>query len=180
VHLADLPTGNNSHVDEFLNDQMRRVREIVTEGLQLRSQAKIKVRQPLLKITVKESFQAEIQAELVEIIKEELNIKEVLFDVQQVEKVLLDIEITPELAQEGIAREIVRHIQEMRKEAGFEVDNKINVWYNGKSEVFEKFGDLIAKETLSEAIKNEIAENSDLTKEILIDGMALDISIKKV
>ncbi|EKD46913.1 MAG: hypothetical protein ACD_67C00019G0001 [uncultured bacterium] len=179
VHLADLPTGDRHHVDEFLNDQMRRVREIVTEGLQLRSQAKIKVRQPLASITVKESFQKEIQDELVEIIKEELNIKEVLFDGEQTEKVVLNIEMTTELVQEGMAREIVRHIQEMRKEAGYEVDNRINVWYNGKSEVFEKFGDLIAKETLADAIVVGSPDDSDLTKELVIDEKTMNISIKR-
>lgn len=175
VHLADLPTGDRHHVDEFLNDEMKRVRDVVTEGLQLRAQAKIKVRQPLSKVTIKDEF----QVELVEIIKEELNIKNVVTDSQQVEKVVLDTEITAELAQEGIAREIVRHIQEMRKEAGYDVDNRINVWYNGKSEVFEKFGDLIAKETLADAISTDLPEDADLTKELVVDGEAYIIAVKR-
>ncbi|KKP97801.1 MAG: Isoleucine-tRNA ligase [Candidatus Moranbacteria bacterium GW2011_GWE1_36_7] len=175
VHLADLPTGDRHHVDEFLNDKMRSVREIVTHGLQLRSQAKIKVRQPLSKVTVKEVF----EDELVEIIKDELNVKEVCVDAEQEDRILLETEITEELALEGVAREIVRHIQEMRKEAGYDVDNHIKVCYNGQSDVFEKFGDLIAKETLSDAIYKEISEDGDLIKTIVLDGNEFLISIKR-
>ncbi|EKE20100.1 MAG: hypothetical protein ACD_8C00056G0025 [uncultured bacterium] len=175
VHLAELPTGDHKHIDELLNDQMRMVREVVSDGLQLRAKAKIKVRQPLLSVTIKES----LEDELLEIIKDELNIKEVLIDQNQEEKVSLNVEITPELRSEGIAREIVRHIQEMRKEAGYEVDNRIKVCYNGTSEVMEKFGELIAKETLADAISSDAIENADLTKKFESEGEAFDISIKK-
>ena len=175
VHLADMPTGDYHHVDELLNDQMRSVREIVTQGLQLRAQAKIKVRQPLAKVTIKES----ILDELAEIIKDELNVKEVLVDANQEEMIVLDVEITKELAQEGVAREIVRHIQEMRKEAGYEVDNRIKVCYNRQSEVFEKFNALIAKETLADSITEGICGDADFVKEIMLDEKVLSISIKR-
>jgi len=175
VHLAELPTGDRHHVDELLNDEMRRVREIVTEGLQLRAQAKIKVRQPLAKVTLKGIF----QDELVEIIKDELNVKEVAVNTEQIEKVVLETTITPELAQEGMAREIVRHIQEMRKEAGFQVDNKIQIWYKEKSAVFELFGDVIARETLAEKISEGSSDDIDLMKEFNVDGVRMEISIKK-
>lgn len=175
VHLAELPTGDRKHIDELLNDQMRLVREVVSEGLQLRAVAKIKVRQPLASVTIKESM----EEELLEIIKDELNVKDVLIDGDQEQKVSLNVEITDELRQEGIAREIVRHIQEMRKEAGYEVDNRINVSYDGKSAVFEKFSELIAKETLADSIVEGKLENADLTKGILIEGQNFDISIKK-
>ncbi|KKU55604.1 MAG: hypothetical protein UX75_C0004G0041, partial [Candidatus Moranbacteria bacterium GW2011_GWE2_47_10] len=51
-----------------------------------------------------------------------------------------------------MAREVVRFIQEMRKEAGYEVDNRIKIWYNGLSEVFSGFGELISKETLADGL----------------------------
>jgi isoleucyl-tRNA synthetase len=175
VHLADLPTGDRHHVDEFLNDEMRRVREIVTEGLQFRAQAKVKVRQPLSSVTIKGVF----QEELIEIIKEELNVKEVLIDAEQIEKAVLDVNITPELAEEGMAREIIRHIQEMRKEAGYEVDNRIKIWYTEQLEVFKSCHDLIAKETLCDGLLQGSGENADLTKELNIDGKSVGISIKK-
>jgi isoleucyl-tRNA synthetase len=175
VHLADLPTGDRHHVDELLNDEMRRVREIVTEGLQLRAQAKIKVRQPLAKVTIKGVF----EDELIEIIKEELNVKEVAVDTEQIEKVVLDVELSPELIQEGLAREIVRHIQEMRKEAGYEIDNHIKIWHTGMAEVFEKFGEIIAKETLADAVVEGKDESFDLEKPLTIEGETAKIQIKK-
>jgi isoleucyl-tRNA synthetase len=175
VHLADLPTGDRHHVDEFLNDQMRRVREIVNVGLQLRSQAKIKVRQPLESVTIKEI----LEKELIEIIEEELNVKKVLVNADQEADVVLDTEITHELLQEGLAREIVRHIQEMRKEAGYDVDNRIKVVYNCKSEVFEKFNSLIARETLSDNLVEGEMNDSDLKKEINLNGKTILVYIKR-
>ena len=176
VHLADLPTGDRHHVDEFLNDEMRRVREIVTEGLQLRAQAKLKFRQPLAKVSVKGIF----QDELMEIIQEELNVKEVVVDAAQEVKVVLDTTLTAELIREGKARELVRYIQELRKEAGFEVDNKIKTWYNGISDVFDKFGALIAKETLSETISEGKPAEFDIEKSVLVDGEKVELFLKKV
>lgn len=184
VHLAELPVGNRLYIDELLNAQMHRVREIVTQGLQLRAQAKIKVRQPLNSVTIEES----LNPELCEIIKDELNVKEIKIrekgsneaEGMQRCEVELDTEITVELAQEGAAREIVRFVQEMRKEAGYEVDNHISLCYTGKSTVFEKFGALIAKETLADTVSVAMLENPELTKEFKIEGEIIGIGIKKV
>lgn len=176
VHLADLPTGDRHHVDEFLNDEMAKVREVVTEGLQLRAQAKMKVRQPLAKVTIKEK----VENELVDIIKDELNVKEVVVDETQQEKVLLDTNLTEELIQEGKARELIRHIQELRKEAGYEVDNKIKIWYNGMSVVFGNLGELIAKETLSEALNEGKPEEFDIEKKVMVDGEEIELYLKRI
>lgn len=176
VHLADMPTGDRHHVDEFLNDEMQRVREIVTEGLQLRAKAKIKVRQPLVSVSIKDVF----QDELIEIIKEELNVKEVFADESQQEKIVLDTTLTDQLVLEGKAREIIRHIQELRKEADFEVDNKINLWYNGLSAVFVSFESLIAKETLSKAINEGKPEQFDIEKKVTVDGEEVELYLKRV
>lgn len=176
VHLADLPTGDRHHVDEFLNDEMARVRDVVTEGLQLRAQAKIKVRQPLFKVTVKNGF----QEELMEIIKDELNVKEVVVNEVQEEKVVLDTQLSEELIMEGKAREIIRHIQELRKGADYEVDNKINVWYNGMSSVFGNLGALIAKETLAEGLTEGKPEEFDIEKKVMVDGEEIELYLKKI
>jgi len=191
VHLADFPVADEDMIDEKLNGQMNAAREIVSVGLQKRAEAKIKVRQPLASATV---F-VELSEELKEIVKEELNVKEIIKGEmeekgmkggEEIEEkggqgdVVLDTEITEELKLEGQAREVIRFIQEMRKAAGYEVDNRIILCYNGLSEVFEKFGDLIAKETLSEAIKSEISDDCDLKKDFEVDGEKIGIAIKKV
>ena len=180
VHLADFPVCDDELVEEKaskeLFDQMTKVREIISEGLQMRAQAKIKVRQPLAKVIIKSIF----QIELIEIIKEELNVKDVVVNTKQVEQIVLDLEITEDLKLEGQAREIVRYIQEMRKEAGYEIDNRIKVFYVSQSEVFEKFNVLIAKETLADSIekgKNEIAE---ISKSFSLDGAEIIIQLEKI
>ena len=191
VHLSDFPVADEKMIDEELNEQMSAAREIVSVGLQKRAEAKIKVRQPLASATV---F-VDLSDDLKEIVKEELNVKKIIKgEVGEKEMkegegimekggqcdVVLDTEITEDLKLEGQAREIVRFIQEMRKAAGYEVDNRIILCYTGMSEVFQKFGDLIAKETLSEAIKSEISDDCDLKKEFEVDGEEIGIAITKV
>ena len=197
VHLCDFPVADEDLIEEELNAEMEKVRNIITEALQLRAKAGIKVRQPLEKFSI---FLPTGQAgnfqfsnnELNEIIKEELNVKkvEVVEKIPEGEnwaigeiggiRVGLNIEITEDLRLEGAARELIRHIQEMRKEAGYEVDNRIKVCYSPQSVVFEKFGDLIAKETLADELKYaEKSEDSDLQKEFVIEGRKLLINIKR-
>lgn len=176
VHLADFPVADEKLIDEKLNEEMQTTREIITEALQLRAKAGIKVRQPLPELRV---TSYELRNEFVDIIKEEVNVKNVLIEKGSGKKIELDTEITPELKLEGQAREIIRFIQEMRKEAGYVVDNHISVEYVGGIEVFSKFKDLIAKEVLADEIGKTL-ENSDLEKEFLIDGESVIIKIKKL
>jgi isoleucyl-tRNA synthetase len=176
VHLSDFPVADEKLIDEKLNEEMAKVRNIISEGLQERAKAKIKVRQPLQKATIQYSVS---QKELNDIMKEELNIKEIAVDEKQEEVIKLDIEITEGLKLEGVAREIIRYIQEMRKEAGYEVDNRIVVGYSGWSSVFQKFGDLIAKETLANDMKEGGIENADLSKDFTIEGADISLNIKK-
>ena len=70
--------------------------------------------------------------------------------------VILDTEITPELKAEGLMREIVSRIQNMRKESGFEVTDHIALTYDGDADVlavFEKLGDRIAKDVLADRLR---------------------------
>ncbi len=66
-----------------------------------------------------------------------------------------DTKVTEELLQEGIARDIVRSVQNLRKESGFEVSDRIRLTYDGNEvvqQVFANFGETIAKETLSNTL----------------------------
>jgi isoleucyl-tRNA synthetase len=175
VHLCLYPALNEALIDEKLNGEMEKVRNIVNIGLQLRAKNAIKVRQPLASVTIN----SKIQDELLEIIKDELNVKKVLTDEATGEEVSLNTEITEELKIEGQAREIIRFVQEMRKEAGYEVDNRIKIGYAGMSEVFEKLADMIAKETLADSIEKEKSQKFDLEKEFSIDGQKLFIQLKR-
>ncbi|KKP67918.1 MAG: Isoleucine-tRNA ligase [Candidatus Moranbacteria bacterium GW2011_GWE1_35_17] len=190
VHLEDFPIADESLIDEKVNADMQSVREIVNIGLQLRAKSAIKVRQPLGELRITNN---ELSDELLEIIKEEVNVKHITHNMEHgtdennivwdgENKVGLNTEITPELKLEGQAREIVRYIQEMRKEAGYEVDNRINVWYKGMPEVFDnkELRGIIAKETLANQVLLQAdSVSSDLEKEFLIDGEKFIIAIKK-
>jgi isoleucyl-tRNA synthetase len=183
VHLAEFPVANESAFDAALNDKMAMVMEVVNIGLKQRAEAKIKVRQPLLGIELGSKFEKLLsnEIELQNIIAEELNIKSVKFNSSLEDHILIKTEITDELRLEGIAREIIRFIQEMRKEAGYDVDNHIKISYTGMSNVFEveELKDLIAKETLSDEIIAGKNDETDLTKEFNVDDEKLSISVKK-
>jgi len=186
VHLAEFPKSDKKFIDEKLNKEINTVRNIVSEGLQKRAEAKIKVRQPLKTVNIKYNVSSE---ELLDIIKEELNVKEIVIvenlsiniseKTSITDSVVLNTEITPELKLEGRAREIVRFIQEMRKVAGYDVENRIVVSYQGMEKVFEKFGELIAKEVLANEIKSEKMKEFDAEKEFNVDGEKIIIQIKR-
>ena len=72
--------------------------------------------------------------------------------------IALDIEITPELKQEGLARELVSRIQNLRKAAGFEVTDRINVVIGTNTalqEALERFGTYVCSQTLALGIRFE-------------------------
>jgi isoleucyl-tRNA synthetase len=180
VHLADFPTVDESLIDEKLNADMGMTRNLITEGLQLRAQEKIKVRQPLSRAYLL----VDLGEEFRKIMEDELNVKEVLWDVETSRNMegnmRMDFTITEELKLEGQAREIIRFVQELRKEAGYDVENRIAVGYQGAEEVFEKFGEMIAKEVLAEGgLRPGELEGADIQKEVTVDGMKISVWLKR-
>ncbi len=177
VHLADWPEADGKLIDEKLNEEMRSVRHLVTEGLKLRADAKIKVRQPLGESRIKNQ---ELRDESLDILKEELNVKNIIADVSLGNEIVLNTEITEELKLEGEAREIIRAIQEGRKKAGFNVENRIALGYQGKEKVFAMFGEMIAKEILATEVKNEQIENAEYSDSIELEGEKFVFQLKRV
>ncbi len=107
------------------------------------------------------------------------------FDVESNEGIVvaLDTKITDELKKEGYARDIVRMIQELRKEADYQVDDRIYVLIDGQSEInnaVTQFSDYIRTETLAEEIQQNGDIQWDKEKEINIDGIDVKIAVKKV
>lgn len=122
LHLTDWPTTNAKLIDEKLEQQMTLVQKICEKAHAIRKEKAIKVRQPLATLQVK-SATTELALDLLEIIKQELNVKTVEWvkGTDEVE-VELDLSLTPDLIAEGQAREIIRTIQGLRKEAGLTLD----------------------------------------------------------
>ncbi len=176
IHLTDFPVADEIFIDENLNDEMRKARETVRKGLQRRADDGIKVRQPLQVLSIK----YDVLEDLLDIIKEEVNVKNIVVNKEQESNVVLDTNITPELRLEGEAREIIRAIQEGRKKAGFNVEDRIALGYSGKEKVFELFGDMIAHEVLAtEVVSSEVAE-AEYTEETMIEGENFHFSLKRV
>lgn len=156
VHLRDWPTPGV--VNELLVDNMAAIRELITEGLAIRAKAGIKVRQPLAAVTI-EGFRGDSTG-YSEIIAEELNVKKVTFapldGSDQKPRIVVDTDITPELRREGLAREVVRNVQNARKQAGLQVDDRISLALLTKDDdlrgAIEIYRDTIAQETLAQEV----------------------------
>lgn len=114
VHLSSWPEVGD--VDKDLIQEMALVRQVVSVALEAREGAGIKVRQPLATLSVG----AALSSEFLQIIADEVNVKEVMVDEKLQNDVVLNTVITPELAEEGTVRELLRLIQDTRKKAGLE------------------------------------------------------------
>lgn len=244
VHLTDFPKYNEKLINLELNKDTDLVQKVISLGLAWRANQKIRVRQPLKSITI--TF--EISDYYKEIIKEELNVKDVLvvewttlakkickpngrtigpkfgsnvktimemaksgnftelengsvlvweftletWDFELVYEsgssanaieawfgmvISMDSEITPELKNEGYIRDIVRHIQESRKEADYKVDDRIQVSISGCDEVISNFKEYIQNETLSTIVDS--LGTFEINKDLEIEDLKINLRLKR-
>ncbi|OGM19609.1 hypothetical protein A2955_02680 [Candidatus Woesebacteria bacterium RIFCSPLOWO2_01_FULL_37_19] len=137
IHLANWPDaeqiknlqlflGKESEVQKLL-DNMELVRRIVEKGHAKRKEKNLAVRQPLMSVTIYSDEKCDIR--LIKLIKDELNVKEVKWkNAKNTDlSVELDIKITPALKEEAKTRELIRKIQEERKNMGIRLDQFILV-----------------------------------------------------
>ena len=158
VHLMGWPKAEKKLIDEKLIRRMSEVRILASQALALRANLGVKVRQPLQKLKIKNQ-KSKIDTELTEILKDEVNVKEVIVDPQSKEELEFDMHITPELHAEGILRELIRSIQDLRQDAKLKPKDRI--------EVFVETGDQALKNILSshhEMLKKEVGAASILLK----------------
>jgi isoleucyl-tRNA synthetase len=171
VHLLDWPSPGN--IDEQLVKDMASVRTSITEGLALRAQASIKVRQPLASVTV-----PEVPESYTEIIAEELNVKEVRWG----KELALDLEITPELKREGVMREVVRQVQNARKAAELQVDDRISLVLSTDDEelmdTIKEHGSVISQETLASSL--DYSGQGSFEQTVKVENLELTIKLSKV
>ena len=117
-----------THKELNVLTHMQRVRELVSLALEARAKEGIKVRQPLGALWVKNcEVKIADNQDFIDLIKDEVNVKEIFFGWEMDEDVLLDTHITQELKQEGQIRELVRYIQELRKTAKLEPSDKASL-----------------------------------------------------
>lgn len=257
VHLSYYPKANEELIDENIEKRMDLVKDIVSLGRASRENAKIKVRQPIQKIHIDGKYQ-ELIDDLVPLIKEELNVKEVVFEhdlnefmdfslkpnfkiagpmlgsnvkafagilanadalkiitkvqsgetyeinvngqIVELDDQLLDIRIaakegydvatgnnlftiidtnlTEELMNEGYAREFISKVQQMRKNNGYEMMDRIKIFYSSSPEIdkaVNDFEDFIKEETLADLIAISKEEGMEVQNLNGIDtGMKLE------
>jgi isoleucyl-tRNA synthetase len=179
VHLADWPAVDAKLVDEKLSEDMALARFIVSAGLETRAQQKIKVRQPLASITARPLSKA-----LRDIITEELNVKEYIESDDEVTyrgfSNMLDVTLTPELILEGEMNEVNRAIQEGRKKAGFNVEDRIHLGYQGKQAVFARFQEEIARKVLATLVTEGELSDAEYTGKVDLEGESFTFQLKRV
>jgi len=126
VHLVSWPRADKRLINKRLFSKMVEVRRLASVALAKRAEAGIKVRQPLSVLKIKtQKTGVKLDKELLGILKEEVNVKEVVFDKKLKVEVELDTNITPELREEGLLRELVRMVQDLRQKAGLRPRDKI-------------------------------------------------------
>ncbi len=182
VHLCDWP--ENGKINNKIVEEMDALRYVVNEGLSARAKAQVKVRQPLNSITVNGMTDLGDSKDLyLEILKEELNIKNVEWHTEGEQSVELDLNITESLKREGLAREVVRFVQNARKEAGLDVDDRINLSLKTDSDVLSsainEFSDYISKEALAAILTDEITTDGKFTSSHNIGDAEISISLIK-
>jgi len=125
VHLAEWPKAKKiSGEDTTLLEGMRVVRTFASMGLAKRSEVGVPVRQPLAVLRIKDKgLRIKRGRELLEILKDEVNVKEIVFDDLISGDVELDTTITDELKREGIVRVVRRAIQDERKKMNMKVED---------------------------------------------------------
>ena len=188
IHLKDwLPAGE---IDNSMLRDMNALRTAVNDGLSKRASEGIKVRQPLASVklvnTISQDAPAEVAQFLIDIAKDELNVKsvEIVTDSESESaqpSVVYDLTITPELKREGLMREIVRHVQSARKQAGLQIDDRIVLSISSDnseiSQAVDAFADVIKAETL--AVELNSAVNESEKYDVKIEGKLVEISLKK-
>ena len=188
IHLKDWLSAGE--IDNSMLRDMNALRTAVNDGLSKRASEGIKVRQPLASVklinTISQDTPAEVAQFLIDIAKDELNVKsvEIVADSESESvqpSVVYDLTITPELKREGLMREIVRHVQSARKQAGLQIDDRIVLSISSDdseiSQAIDAFADVIKSETLAVEL-NSAADESE-KYDAKIEGKLVEISLKK-
>lgn len=177
VHLASWPDQSKiSKVEEKLITDMEEVRKIVTLGLEARSKSNIKVRQPLAKLKIKTD---KVLEEYLGLVKDEINVKEVVIDNSIPALVELDLNITSELKAEGQARELIRGIQELRKQKNLNPSDIVNLKIKTEQigqDLVKKFEVEIKKTTQVRNISFGEIEEATIVK---VDGLDFELNISR-
>ena len=250
VHLADYPKCDESLIDEAIEKRMDLIRDLISLGRNAREESKVKVRQPISEVILDGKNKSTIE-DLIDLVKEELNVKEVNFvddlseymnfevkpnfkvcgpilgkeigafskelanitneDITKLDNgeevtlgnfkvtkdmidvrisskegfnaamennnfIILNTTLTEELLQEGIARELVSKVQQLRKEKDFNITDRIDILYSENEkliEVMNSFETFIKNETLCD----NFLVKDDLTEDYNLNGIEVKLDV---
>jgi isoleucyl-tRNA synthetase len=204
VHLSDFPVANEAEIDDRLNRDVELAMRISSLGRAARAKVGIKVRQPLGKAVIRVGTNEEKKGleKLAAEVMDEINVKRlvVLSEAGETEEfpsnmpdysvandarywVAIGIELPPELVAEGVSRELVRHLQNMRRNAKFDITDRIITYYHTKeplvSEVIRTFANYIKQETLSEELVDSLSPDGTYGERHRIANGDISLAIKK-
>jgi isoleucyl-tRNA synthetase len=174
VHLSDFPEPA-PYQDPQVEADMARARQAVEAGLAARDSARLKVRQPLASIALPGD---PLPEDIAAIVREELNVKGLVFGAPEV---TLNTEITEELRLEGLAREVVRAIQDRRKKLGLNVEDRIDTRYEADGmlvRAVQRHGDYIKSETLSKSLEQGRSDDFN-GEQLMLEGEQIWIGLKR-
>ncbi|HEY1419146.1 MAG TPA: isoleucine--tRNA ligase [Candidatus Dormibacteraeota bacterium] len=174
VHLTDFPEAAAAEAPKVEED-MARARQAVEAGLAARDAARLKVRQPLASCALTGD---PLPDDIAAIVREELNVKALTYGAKEVK---LDTEITEELRLEGLAREVVRAIQDRRKKLGLNVEDRINTRYEADGMLMRaltRHADHVKTETLSVTLEHGRDDGFD-GEQMMLEGEQIWIGLKR-
>ncbi|MBP6942430.1 MAG: isoleucine--tRNA ligase [Candidatus Buchananbacteria bacterium] len=179
VHLDAWPVAQP--VDREVIERMDRVREIVELSLAKRAETGIKIRQPLSELAVTGPKVTELQGELAQIIMDELNVKNVTFADNETLAVALNTELTPELQREGLLRELIRSVNDLRKKMGLTIQDRVVISWQSDSVVIQEMlaDDTLLNELLDSTLADEYRQAETEGEVLKLNGEQITIAIVK-
>jgi isoleucyl-tRNA synthetase len=180
IHLTDYPQADLSQVDERLSKDISLAMKVTSLGRAERAKAKVTPRTEAEKESL-ERVKSQIE--------EELNVKNVVIapvsivsEEDVAAPVVVNTDISQELLDEGLARELVHRLQTLRKQAGFDIADHIETYYEGGpsvQRVMENFAQYVKQETLSRNLVEGKPPEGAFSKSQVIDGNKVNLAVKK-
>jgi isoleucyl-tRNA synthetase len=180
VHLSLFPVLNNKLINEKLQEDFSNLFLIIEKGLAKRDKEKVGLKWPLNLVAINSDF--ELNNDLIEVIKTQLNVKNVDFKKAKELFVEFDLKMTPELEAEGYAREFSRHVQAFRKKLGLEKKDiiKLSVITDDKfKDILETQKDFIISRTNSKVFEFSNDKSFENIVDFSIKNQKISIAITK-
>jgi isoleucyl-tRNA synthetase len=190
VHLENWQSVNDlTQEEEKIISVISTLNNFISLGLRARKNKSIRVRQPLSEIKLNFDFK-NTDPVLIDVLKEELNVKKVSFEKEIKEStswtkdsegtnvVVLNIKIDDKLKLEGDYREILRNIQILRKKTELTPNDKIILYHEGLDPVIKRFEEELKENSGIDSFLS--FETQEMSQEIILDGKVVKIAIKKI